>query len=265
MNYFCLMIFADTHTHLYLNAFDSDRSESIHRAINTGVKYFFLPNIDTGSINSLMNVCRLFPENCFPLMALHPTDVKENYESELCIIREFIENNHNIIKGIGETGIDLYWDKTFLPEQMRSLSVHADWALEFDLPLIIHSRESHDEIFDVLNTYKDSGLKGVFHCFSGNLEQAHQIIDFGFHIGIGGPVTYKNGKLADVIKQISLQNILLETDSPFLPPVPHRGERNESSYIQLIAEKIAEIKGISIQEVAEITTLNALKLFNINN
>lgn len=259
------MILADTHTHLYLNAFDSDRKESVQRAMDVGVKYFFLPNIDSSSINSLMNVYRLFPKNCFPLMALHPTDVKENFQSELMIIRNFIDSNINIVKGIGETGIDLYWDKTFLSEQKTSLAIHADWALEFNLPLIIHSRESHNEIFDVLNTYKGRGLKGVFHCFSGTHEQANEIIDFGFFLGIGGPVTYKNGKLAEVIKEIPLQYIMLETDSPFLPPVPHRGERNESSYIPIIAQKMAEIIGVSIEEVAQITTKNALDLFNIND
>ncbi len=263
MNYFCRMVFTDTHTHLYLNAFDSDRAESIHRAMDSGVKYFFLPNIDSSSINSLMDVCRLFPKNCFPLMALHPTDVKENYISELTIIRKFIESNINILKGIGETGIDLYWDKTFLSEQKKSLAIHADWALEFNLPLIIHSRESYNEIFEVLNHYKDKGLKGIFHCFSGNIEQANEIIDFGFYLGIGGPITYKNGKLAEVIKQVSIQNILLETDSPFLPPVPHRGERNESFYIPIIAQKISDILNISTEEVAQITTSNAIKLFNI--
>lgn len=259
------MIFADTHTHLYLNAFDFDREESIQRAMNAGVQYFFLPNINSSSINSLIDVCRLFPENCFPLMALHPTDVKQNYELELMIIRKFIERNINVVKGIGETGIDLYWDKTFLSEQKTSLAMQSDWALEFDLPLIIHSRESHNEIFDVLNTYKGRGLRGVFHCFSGTFEQAKQIIDFGLHLGIGGPVTYKNGKLADVVKQVNLQHVILETDSPFLPPVPHRGERNESSYIPLIAQKISEIMGVSQKEVAEITTQNALNLFRINN
>ncbi len=263
INYFCLMIFIDTHSHLYLEAFDADRSEAIQRAIDKEVKYIILPNIDSLSINSLMDVCNLFPENCFPMMALHPTDVKENYNQEINFIQNFMESNLNLIKGIGETGIDLYWDKTFLAQQKESLSIHINWSLKYDLPLIIHSRESHAEIFEILNIYKNIGLKGIFHCFSGSYEQAKQILDFGFLLGIGGPITYKNSKLAEVIKQIGVNNLVLETDSPYLPPVPHRGKRNESSYIPLIASKISEILQITIEEVAQITTTNSIKLFKL--
>ncbi len=255
------MIFVDTHTHLYLEQFDNDRELSIQNAINDGVKFFFLPNIDVKSLPLILDLSKKFPNNCFPLIALHPTDVKSDFKTQLAVMEIALKNNK--FYGIGETGIDLYWDKTFLVQQKQALDIQCNWALENSLPIIIHSRQSHNEIFDVIKLYKGKSLTGIFHCFSGDYNQAKQIIDFGFLLGIGGPITYKKSTLPEVISKIGIKNIVLETDSPFLPPVPHRGERNESKYVKIIAAKIAEISKSSLDEVAEITTQNALNIFKI--
>lgn len=257
------MIFIDTHAHLYLSSFDSDRNEVINRAISNGVKYMLLPNIDAFSASDVLSVCDTFSENCFPLLGLHPTDVKDDWQKQLEKIIFLFNLNSKKIKGIGETGIDMYWDTSFVTEQQQAFNFHVNWSIETALPLVIHCRESHDAIIDILLQYKNKEMLGVFHCFGGSYKQASEILDLGFYIGIGGAVTYKNSKLPETLRKIGLANVVLETDAPFLSPVPFRGKRNESSYVPYIAKKIALIFDCSIEHVSEITTKNAKKLFNI--
>lgn len=256
------MILIDTHTHLYLNAFDNDRDEMVERAIATGVKYMFLPNIDSSSVKGMHALCQRFPENCFPMMGLHPTSVKENYQEEIDKVKRLLDEN--IYYGIGETGIDLYWDKTFYREQVNAFNIQIDLALEYGLPLVIHARESFDEIFRVLENRDIAGLQGVFHCFTGTVEEANRAIGLGFMLGIGGVLTYKKSGLDQVVSMIGIKDLILETDAPFLPPVPHRGKRNESAYVLHVADKLAEVLNMPVAEVASITTSNACKLFNLN-
>lgn len=253
------MILTDTHTHLYLDHFDDDRNAVIQNAIDKGVQYMLIPNIDSKSINGMLSVCDEYPEHCFPMMGLHPTDVKEDYQKELNIVEQWLEKRTFI--AIGEIGIDLYWDKTFVKEQNSCLRHQIALAKKYQLPIVLHSRESMKEIFDVLDDVQTNDLKGVFHCFSGTAMDANKAIEMGYYLGIGGVVTFKNSNLKEILREIDLKHILLETDAPFLTPAPFRGKRNESAYIYNIAEKIAEIKGIDIEEVAEITTQNAKKLF----
>lgn len=254
------MILTDTHTHLYLEQFDEDRSSVVERAIQKGVEYMILPNIDSKSIDAMLDVCNQFPKNCFPMIGLHPTSVFENYEEELNIVETFLANQ--CFRAIGEIGIDLYWDKTFVKEQEIAFKYQIALANKYDLPIVIHSRNSMNEIFRVLEEVNLAELKGVFHCFSGSLEDAQRIIDMGFLLGIGGVVTFKNSNLPSIIEQIDTKHLLLETDAPYLTPVPFRGKRNESAYTYYVAEKIAKIKNVPIEAIAEITTANAKKLFN---
>ncbi len=251
----------DTHTHLYLEEFDSDRSAMIGRAIDKGVTKMLLPNIDSTSVEGLLKLCRSFPDNCLPMMGLHPTSVKENYEEELDRVDRWLEK-HSFC-AIGETGIDLYWDTSHQKEQEHSFIHQINLAKKYNLPIVIHSRNSFNELFEILEIHHSPDLKGVFHCFTGNLDQAEKIIGMGFYLGIGGVVTFKNSGLDKVLDELSLEHILLETDAPYLAPVPFRGKRNESAYLAVIAEKIAEIKNISPARVAEITTANAISLFKI--
>lgn len=253
------MILTDTHTHLYLEHFDEDRDQVIENAINRGVKYMLIPNIDSQSVEGMLSLCNDHPENCFPMIGLHPTDVKDNYKEELNTLESWLDKRKFV--AIGEIGIDLFWDKSFLKEQQISFRHQIDLAKKHDLPIVIHSRDSMKEIFEVLDDVHTSDLKGVFHCFSGDIADAKKAIEMGYFLGIGGVVTFKNSNLKDIVKEIDLKHILLETDAPFLTPSPYRGKRNESAYIYNIAEKIAEIKEISIEEVAEITTQNAKQLF----
>lgn len=253
------MILADTHTHLNLKEFDADLDDVIQNAIQKGIKYFILPNIDSSTASRINEITDKYPQHCFALWGLHPTSVNENYKDEIQKMNSLFENHKYI--GIGETGIDLYWDKTFLTQQQESFRVHINKSISENLPLIIHSRQSHEAIMEVLSEFKTEKLKGIFHCFSGNVEQAEQVIELGFKIGVGGVVTYKNSLLKEVVENISLENIVLETDAPYLSPVPYRGKRNESAYIYEIAEFVAKIKNISISKVAEITTSNTMKLF----
>lgn len=253
------MIFTDTHTHLYLEEFDSDRAIVINRAVEQNVKYMLLPNIDSSSINGMLKLCRQFPANCFPMMGLHPTSVKENFREELKSAENWLEKEK--FYAIGETGIDLYWDTTFQKEQEIVFSKQIELAKKYRLPIVIHMRNSFDEIYNIVKEHVSSELTGVFHCFTGSIEQAEKIIDMDFMLGIGGVVTFKNSGLASVVSDIDLKHIILETDSPFLAPVPYRGKRNESGYIQLIAKKISEIKNISVEEAGRITTNNANRLF----
>jgi TatD DNase family protein len=253
------MFLTDTHTHLYLEEFDEDRKEMIERALDNDVKCLLLPNIDSSSINGMMQLCKQFPSNCFPMMGLHPTSVKENYQEELDLVEDWIKKEK--FYAIGEIGIDLYWDKTFQQEQEIAFVYQIELAIKHQFPIVIHMRDSFDEVYTVVKNYASPELKGVFHCFTGTLEQAQKIIDLNFKLGIGGVVTFKNSGLDKVVEKIDMKHLLLETDSPFLTPVPHRGKRNETAYVRFVAEKIASIKNIPLEQVAEITTSNANQLF----
>ncbi len=255
------LIFTDTHAHLYLEEFDSDRQQAVSRALDAGVKYIFLPNIDSGSIKAMQDAGCRWPDICYPMMGLHPTSVKANFRDELDIVRKYLADKAYRFVAVGEIGIDLYWDKTFEKEQKEAFNIQLDLALEYYLPVAIHTRNSMEVALEILEARNDKGLRGVFHCFSGDVTQAERAVKMGFYLGIGGVVTYKKSGIADVVAAMPLENLLLETDAPFLPPVPHRGQRNESSYIPLIAHKISEIKNVSLEEVGRVTTNNALKLF----
>jgi TatD DNase family protein len=257
------MYFIDTHTHLYSTEFDSDRTEMVENAIKAGVKKLLLPNIDVASIEPMYELCKQFPANCFPMMGLHPGYVTENWEQDLVIIRKALDENKHI--AIGEIGMDLYWDKTFIEEQKMAFRIQIEWAKEFKLPIVIHAREAFDEIFEILDELNDATLTGVFHCFTGTFEQVQKIQSYGgFYFGIGGVLTYKKSDLPSVLVDIPLEQILLETDAPYLPPTPHRGKRNESKFLLHVAEKVAEVKNCSLIEVARITSENAQQLFRID-
>ena len=253
------MTYIDTHTHIYLEQFDADRAEVVGRALNRGVKQLIMPNVDCNTIDAMMKASSDFPNVCLPMMGLHPTSVNMEFEKELEWVEEWLAKERFV--AIGETGIDLYWDKTWLEEQKRSLHRHAELALTYDLPLVLHARKSLNEIFEVLASFKGNGLKGVFHCFPGSVQDAERVVDMGFLMGIGGVVTYNNSSMSKVVEAFGLEHFVLETDSPYLSPVPYRGKRNESAYIPDIALKIAHIKGISLEQVAGVTTENARKLF----
>lgn len=255
------MLLSDTHTHLYIPEMRSQIGALMHRAQEQRVQKFYLPNIDSSSIQDVFSLCDLYPQNCFPMMGLHPCSVKENYLEELNTIQKFIDEKRVI--AIGEIGIDLYWDKSFLNQQKEAFRIQINWAKERNLPIVIHCREAFEEIYEILLQEKDDKLRGIFHCFSGTEEQALKIIDLDFYLGIGGVLTYKNSGLADAIKNIDLKHIVLETDSPYLSPVPHRGKSNESSYLIHVAEKLQDVKGCSLEEIANITSENAVKIFGV--
>ncbi|HHN48105.1 MAG TPA: TatD family deoxyribonuclease [Bacteroidales bacterium] len=254
------MIYVDTHTHLYLNAFDNDRHEAVKRAIQKGVHYMLLPNIDSESVAPMHRLCEDFPEHCFPMMGLHPTSVKQNWEEELALAEK------NLRKGgycaVGEVGLDFYWDMTFRKEQETVFRKQIEFAIELQLPLVIHSRKSMDEITMIIKEMYAPGLTGIFHCFSGSPEQASRIVEMGFKLGIGGVVTFPNSKLASTIHEIGIDHLVMETDAPFISPVPYRGKRNESAYIPIIAAHVAEACGITLIDAALITSKNALQVFN---
>jgi TatD DNase family protein len=252
-------MFIDTHTHLYAEEFTNDIDEVIKKALTIGVERFFLPNIDSSSIEAMHTVCNKYPLHCFPMMGLHPCSVKENYMEELAIAYNLLKTKKYV--AVGEIGIDLYWDKTFYAQQADAFTKQINWALEFDLPIVIHSRNSFDEIYEILCSFKKLP-KGIFHCFSGNEEQANKIIETtNFKLGIGGVLTFKNSGLDKAIANIDLQHLVLETDAPYLAPIPYRGKRNESSYIRIVASKLAEIKNCSVSHVGNITTANAKEVF----
>ena len=254
------MTLIDTHTHLFAEEFDSDRTEMVNRAISAGVKKMFLPNIDASSIASMLKLETEFPENCFSMMGLHPSSVNEKYGDELSIVEHWLSKRK--FSAIGEIGMDYHWDKTFTAQQKDAFARQIDLAKKYSLPIVIHQRECFDDLFEIVHSKNGKSLKGIFHCFSGTLEQANKIISLGgFKMGIGGAVTYKKSELPEVLKQIDLKHLVLETDSPYLTPAPHRGKRNESSYITFVAQKVAEVKGISVDEVAGITTQNAEEIF----
>lgn len=252
----------DTHTHLYAEEFDEDRKEAIQRALDKGISEFYLPAIDSESHVKMLNLETEYPGQIFSMMGLHPCYVKpESWEKELEIVKNYLDDRH--FPAIGEIGIDLYWDKTTLDIQVKAFEQQIDWAIEKDLPIVIHTRESFEETFEVLERKKHPKLRGIFHCFSGNLEQAQHAIDLNFILGIGGVVTFKNGKIDQFLSEVPLDKIVLETDSPYLAPVPYRGKRNESSYLDLVAGKLVDIYGIDFTEIDRITTENAKKLFKI--
>lgn len=257
------MELTDTHTHLYLDAFDEDRKIVIENAIERGVINLLLPNIDSTSIAPMLALAEQYPQNCFPMIGLHPTSVKNNYREELQIIENKLDQGKFF--GIGETGIDLYWDKTYLEEQKQAFKRQIELAIAYELPIVIHQRDSYDQVMTVLRHTNIEGLKGVFHCFSGNITQAKEILNLGFKLGIGGILTFKNSRLHEVVAQIKLQDMILETDAPFLAPHPYRGKRNESAYAYLIAKKLADIKNMDVTEIARITTENANQLFKFKN
>jgi TatD DNase family protein len=253
------MKFIDTHCHLYLDDFKDDINDIIERAKKNGVEKFFLPAIDSSVIDEMLAMETSFPGACFAMMGLHPCSVKANYKKELKIAGEWLAKRK--FAAIGEIGLDFYWDKTFTAEQYDAFEMQMQWALEQSMPIVIHTRNAMQETIDTVRPFAAKGLRGIFHCFSGNFENAKAIIDMGFLLGIGGVLTYKNAGLQQVIEKINLEHIVLETDAPYLTPVPYRGKRNESSYILFIAEKLAEIKKVNIEEVAAITTANAKKIF----
>ncbi len=253
------MIFIDTHAHLFTEEFDSDRHEVIRNAFQNKVEKIILPNIDEDSIEKLISLADTYPNNCFPLAGLHPTSVNSSFRIQLDNIVTWM--NKKKFFGIGETGIDLYWDKTYLTEQTDSFTFHLELAINKKLPVVIHVRNSFREVIHVVKKYHQPDLKGIFHCFSGTIQEANEIIDLGFKLGIGGVLTFKNSNLPEVVKDINLNHIVLETDSPYLAPVPKRGKRNESANITYIAKRLAEIKGMDIAEIASKTTRNAVELF----
>lgn len=250
----------DTHTHLYVKEFESDIDEVIQRANAEGVEKFYLPAIDSSETAALLALEREYPDQIFAMTGLHPCSVKENFKDELEKIEEQLSQRE--FAAIGETGLDFYWDTTFSKQQYESLKMHIQWAIQYKRPLVIHTRNAMQETIDLVKEYSGKGLYGVFHCFSGTLENANEIIDAGFLLGIGGLITFKNSGLAEVIKDVDLKNLVLETDSPYLAPVPFRGKRNESSYIKYVAEKLAAIKSISVEEVAQQTNKNTEFLFS---
>ncbi len=251
----------DTHTHIFVKDYNDDIEEVIARAIKQGVNKMLMPNIDSSTIKDLLALHYSFPNHCLPMMGLHPTSVKEDFEKELSIIEQQLNSQKYI--GIGEIGIDLYWDKIFKEEQHEAFRYQLRLAKKYKLPVSIHTRNSFDVTLNIVKHELTNDLKGVFHCFTGSLAEANKIIDTGFFIGIGGIITFKNSGLSEVVKNIPSKHLVIETDSPWLTPVPHRGKRNESSYLINIIEKLAIIKGVSIEEVAEITTDNATKIFNL--
>ena len=252
-------MFIDTHSHIYSQDFSPDRLEVIERAKRARIENIVLPNIDSSSIKAMLDLTDSDAGFFIPLIGLHPTSVKEDFREELQIIEYWL--NKRKFYGIGEIGIDLYWDKTFLAEQIETFEIQLGWAKKLQLPIVVHVRDSFAEVMEVLNREKDPSLRGVFHSFTGTLEQANQIIAIGFKIGLGGIVTFKKSGLDQVVPHIDLQNILLETDSPWLAPVPHRGRRNECAYITSIASKIAEFHHTDVSEVGRITSQNARELF----
>lgn len=254
------MIFVDTHTHLYAEEFNADREQTVQRAIENGVEYLLLPNVDAETVDDMHALCDVFPTHCFPMMGLHPTSVNENFEEELRQVEKNLNEQKYI--AIGEIGMDLYWDRAWAVQQQEVLIHQLQLAEKFGLPVVIHTRNANDEVLTIMEEWKFF-IKGVFHCFSGNMEQAQRAINLGFSLGIGGVLTFKNSGLQKVVEYVGLEHLLLETDSPYLAPVPYRGKRNESAYLPLVAQKIAEIKKVSVQQVADVTTLNAKELFDL--
>ena len=253
--------FVDTHTHLFVSEFDEDRKTVVERAVAAGVKKLCLPSITEESLPAVMGMCEEFPGICYPMIGLHPTELGSDYKATLEHLYSRLKEDERFI-AVGEVGLDFYWDDTYRKEQFDAFDAQIGWALETKLPLAIHSRNAFKELYDVMEAYRGKGLTGVFHCFSGNEDEARKLLSFdGFCLGIGGVLTYKKSTLPQAIENIPLDRILLETDSPYLPPVPFRGKRNESSYIPYIADFLAGLHGCCVEEVARVTTANACRLF----
>ena len=255
------MRLTDTHTHLYYETDEEKLNQLMQRCFDNNIDRLFLPNVDVASISKIDALVKKYPENCFAMAGLHPCDVKENYEEVLDEICESMIDRD--IYAIGEIGIDLHWDKTTLDIQKLAFTEQIKWAKDMDLPIVIHCREAFDEIFEILEKEKEESLRGILHCFTGNAAQAQQAIDLGFYLGIGGVVTYKKAGLDEVLKTVPLEKLVLETDSPYLAPVPHRGKPNESSYLVYIADKLAEIYQTTVEEIAAVTTANSISIFKI--
>ncbi len=255
------MNITDTHCHLYLEAFKEDIDAVISRAQDLGISRFFLPAIDSDHTRDMLDLQAAYPEQVFLMTGLHPTHVKENFQEELEHVKQLLARG--TYYAVGEIGIDLYWDKSFLQQQQEAFRTQIRWAKDYSLPIVIHSRDSFDEIFEILEEEKGEKLRGIFHCFTGTLEQANRAIGFNMKLGIGGVVTFKNGKIDQFLDQIDLKHIVLETDSPYLAPVPYRGKRNESSYLIQIIEKLAAIYKLPVEEIARITTDNSREVFGI--
>ncbi|MGN6638121.1 MAG: TatD family hydrolase [Mucilaginibacter sp.] len=255
------MVLTDTHTHQYYQTDSDKRRQLMQRCLDNSISRLFLPNVDSASIDLVFSQVNTFPDNCFAMLGLHPCEVKENWQQELDTIHAAI-GRHKIY-AIGEIGIDLYWDKTTLKQQIEAFKIQIGWAKELKLPIVIHCRNSFDEVFSVLEEEHDENLRGILHCFTGTLEQAQKLIEMGFYLGIGGVVTYKNSGLDKVVSQIDLKHIVLETDSPYLTPVPYRGKPNESSYLIYVAEKVADLHQVDLETVARITTENSKIIFAV--
>ena len=251
----------DTHSHIYLPEFDIDRESMLMRAENEGINLILMPAVDQETNLAMLKTEEDFPGKCLSMMGLHPCSVKEGYTQELRIVEEYLEKRRFV--AVGETGLDFYWDKTFTKEQYESFQTQIEWAKHYDIPIVIHSRNSTDECISTIKENQQGNLKGVFHCFSGDERQAKEIINLGFYLGIGGVVTFKNSGLDKVMVNIDMKNIVLETDAPYLAPVPFRGKRNECSYLKYVVEKLAEIKNVSKEDIAQVTTKNTKELFNI--
>lgn len=256
-------MYIDTHTHLFLKEFDADRDEVVQRAIRSGVTRMFLPNVDRQTIRPMLDLTATYPDHVYPMMGLHPTSVKENYMEQLTFVEDLL--NKEKFYAIGETGIDLYWDHSHLSEQRDAFIQHIRFSREYKLPLIIHSRDSFNEIFKILEQELTPDITGIFHSFTGTFEQAREIFNFGFKIGIGGIVTFKNSGLDRVIAQTGPDPIVLETDAPYLAPVPFRGKRNEPSYLLYTANRIAEILDMHAEDIARITTMNAMNIYRTDS
>lgn len=255
------MPLTDSHSHIYAEQFKEDRQEALQRAFAGQVTKIFMPNIDHTSIDAMLETEAAFPENCYAMMGLHPCSVNKTFLRELYQVEEWLGKRP--FAAIGETGIDLYWDKTFLAQQKEALQIQLELAKKHRLPIVLHTRDSFWETFEIVEQAQDGTLKGVFHCFSGTLEEARKVTELQFMLGIGGVSTFKNGGLDQVLPHVELDHLLLETDSPYLAPVPHRGKRNEPAYLPLIAARIAELKQVSVEEVSEKTTFNALSFFSL--
>lgn len=255
------MQFIDTHAHVYAPELTTNIELVIKNAISAGIEKILMPAIDSASLEAMLKVEQQFPDHCIAMMGLHPCYVKENYQEELKLVEEWIAKRKFI--AIGEIGLDFYWDKTFLKEQHLVFQTQMQWALDLRLPIAIHTRNAMGETIEAVKPFAKKGLRGVFHCFSGSKESAEQIIDMGFHLGLGGVLTYKNAGVAEAIKEIPMEFLMLETDAPYLAPVPYRGKTNEPAYMLEVAKKLAEIKSMPLHEIAAITTSNAKKLFGI--
>jgi TatD DNase family protein len=252
-------MYIDSHAHIYSKEFDADRQLILEQSMDRGVSKIYMPNLDHESIDAMLEVEAKNPTHCVAMMGLHPCNVKKNFEKDLYEVEDWLKRRR--FAAIGEMGTDLYWDKTFFPQQQEAFKIQVTFAKKYNLPIVIHCRNSFRETMDLLKESRHDSLTGIFHCFSGSTEEAKEVIEIGFYIGIGGVATFKNGGLDKILPDIDLKHIVLETDCPYLAPVPHRGKRNEPAYIPLIAERVAEIKKMSVEEVAAATTANCLKVF----